>query len=244
MSNWEICMVETNISVGLIRWEKNGIDADLGQLEAMPGNLTNPESFNFQFLSEFVEGANYRTIVAEPNPGTLNNMIKAAKQLKKRGVKFIVTSCGFNAIFNRELSNSVDIPVISSSLIQVPLVSSMINNDQRIAIITASKKHLTEKHLLNVGITESIRYVIAGLDDSDEFQKINSDPDAELAVDKFTEEVLFIIGKLISLYGNIGAVVMECTDLPPFSDAVRKKFNLPVFDIVTLVNMVYETERQ
>jgi aspartate/glutamate racemase len=237
-------MKESDINVGLIRWEKNGIGADLGQLEAMPGNLTNPESFNIQFLSEYVEGANYRTIVTEPNPGTLDKMIKAAKQLKKRGAGFIVTSCGFNAIFNRELSDSVDIPVISSSLIQVPLVSLMIKSDQCIAIITADKKHLTKKHLLNAGIKDNIGYVIGGLDDSEEFQKINSDSAAELNVDKFTKEVLAIIEELITSCGNIGAVVMECTDLPPFSDAVRKKFHLPVFDIVTLVNMVYETVRR
>ena len=234
--------MKSTIKVGLIRWEKNGIDANLGQLEAMPGNLINPKTFNFQFLSEYVEGANYRTIVKEPNHATLNKMIKAAEQLKKQGANFIVTSCGFNSIFNTELSNSVDIPVISSSLIQVPLVSLMIKNDQYIMIVTADKKHLTEEHFVNAGITKKINYVIAGLDNSEEFQKVNSNPNAELNVEKFSKEVLSIIKKTISSNCNIGAVVMECTDLPPFSDAVRKKFNLPVFDIVTLVNMVYEAE--
>ena len=225
--------------IGMIRWEENGIGADLGQLEAMPGNLTNPKTFKFKFLSEYVEGANYRSIVREPNLVTLEGMINAAKKLKCRGAKFIVTSCGFNAYYNRELADSVDIPVISSSLIQVPMVSSMIKSDQYIAIITADRKHLTDRHLLNAGITDRVNYIIAGLDESEEFQKINSNPDAELNVDKFTKEVLSIIEELILSYRNIGAVVMECTDLPPFSEAVRKKFNIPVFDIVTLVNMVH-----
>ena len=38
-----------------------------------------------------------------------------------------------------------------------------------------------------------------------------------------------------------GAIVLECTDLPPFAAALRRALRLPVFDIVTLANWVYES---
>jgi Asp/Glu/hydantoin racemase len=38
----------------------------------------------------------------------------------------------------------------------------------------------------------------------------------------------------------MGALVIECTDLPPFAHSIQQKFNIPIFDIVTLTNMVYE----
>merc|ERR1719229_526672 len=32
---------------------------------------------------------------------------------------------------------------------------------------------------------------------------------------------------------TIRAVIMECTELPPYADALRAEFNLPVFDAIT-----------
>jgi Asp/Glu/hydantoin racemase len=40
---------------------------------------------------------------------------------------------------------------------------------------------------------------------------------------------------------GIGAIVLECTDLPPCAAAIRMRTALPVYDIVTLLNMVNET---
>ena len=168
-------------------------------------------------------------------------MIKGAKILEKKGAKVIVTSCGFNAIFQKELADTVSVPVISSSLVQVPMISTMLKEDQTIAIITANKKCLTNKHIRNAGITDDIKYVIGGLDQSTEFQKIHNYPNSELNKSKFTEELLSVVEDLINTNSNIGAIVFECTDLPPFAPTVRKKFNLPVFDIVTLVNMLHSS---
>jgi Asp/Glu/hydantoin racemase len=39
----------------------------------------------------------------------------------------------------------------------------------------------------------------------------------------------------------MGALVIECTDLPPFAHLIQEKIRVPVFDIVTLTNMIYET---
>jgi hypothetical protein len=39
---------------------------------------------------------------------------------------------------------------------------------------------------------------------------------------------------------DIGAFILECTDLPPFADAIRKVTGRPVFDFVTPTNFTYE----
>ena len=44
------------------------------------------------------------------------------------------------------------------------------------------------------------------------------------------------------LYKNnpdMGALVIECTDMPPFSYKVQQLIKKPVFDIVTLTKYVY-----
>jgi Asp/Glu/hydantoin racemase len=39
---------------------------------------------------------------------------------------------------------------------------------------------------------------------------------------------------------DVSAIVLECTDLPPFAAAIRQATGVPVFDMVTLTNMLYE----
>jgi len=83
-------------------------------------------------------------------------MIEAAQAMEQEGVKAIMTSCAFNAIFQRELANAVDVPVFASSLIQVQLVHQMLKKGQKVGIITADRVHLTEEHLEKAGITKTI----------------------------------------------------------------------------------------
>jgi hypothetical protein len=45
---------------------------------------------------------------------------------------------------------------------------------------------------------------------------------------------------MLGKYKKTGAIVLECTDLPPFADAIHKETNLAVFDIVMLIRMVQE----
>jgi Asp/Glu/hydantoin racemase len=47
------------------------------------------------------------------------------------------------------------------------------------------------------------------------------------------------IARAIQENNDVGAIVLECTDLSPFAEAVQRETELPVFDIVILANMIY-----
>ena len=47
------------------------------------------------------------------------------------------------------------------------------------------------------------------------------------------------VSTLLSGNPGIGAIVFECTDLPPFSEEVSREFGLPVYDIITLGRWFY-----
>jgi hypothetical protein len=47
--------------------------------------------------------------------------------------------------------------------------------------------------------------------------------------------------KLVAQEPTVGAIVLECTNMPPFAAAVQRAVNLPIFDIVTLINMLHES---
>jgi Asp/Glu/hydantoin racemase len=226
--------------IGILGWEAGHKDT-LSQFEQMAGNIANPDTFDFPVTYKRVTGAYYQTVVAQPNAQVLEAMVQAARELEQEGIRAIATSCGFNAIFQRELANAVGVPVFASSLIQVPLVHQMLKEGQRIGIITADKQYLTEKHLEGAGITRMIPVAIRGVEATEEFSKIRADLDAVLDVTRFQEEVVGVAEALVREEPDVGAIVLECTDLPPVAAAMRRATGLPVFDIVTLTNMICES---
>ena len=226
--------------LGILGWEE-GRDDTLAQLEAIPGNIAHPNTFNFPIRYLRVKGASFSNVVLNPSRDVCDAMVTAAKELETSGVMAIATGCGFNALFQRELADSVNVPVFASSLLQVPVVYRMLKKDQRVGIITADSLHLGQTHLQNVGILQDIPVTIYGIEDTEEFSKIRDNPDASLDLDKMTEEIVEVASTLVTDRPEVGAIVLECTDLPPFAAAIRKTTGLPVFDIVTMVYWVMES---
>ncbi|MBD3287724.1 aspartate/glutamate racemase family protein [candidate division KSB1 bacterium] len=225
--------------VGILGWDKKSNDT-LAQLESIPGNISHPDTFSFPVMYKEVPGACYQTVVVNPDKGVQDAMIKSARMLEEAGVHAIMGNCGFDALFQKDLAEAVRVPVFTSSLLLVPLVYRMFAKARNIGIITADKPFLTKEHLQAVGITDEIPIRISGLDKTEEFQKIRSDINATLDVEKLEKEVLHLAEELVREPTQIVAIVLECTDLPPFAAAIRKSTGVPVFDIVTLAYMVYE----
>ena len=229
----------TNPIIGILGWEKSSNDT-LAQLDLLPGNIAHPDTFDFPVIYKQVKGACYQTIVVDPDNQVLQEMVETARILEKEGIRAIMGNCGFNSLFQKQLARAVKIPVFSSSLLLVPMVARFFGDDRKIGIITADKPHLTSKHLQAVGITPDIPVCIYGIEEMSEFKKIRQDPSAELDINLFEQQILAVAHEMVLNNNTIGAIILECTDLPPFSAAIRKSTGLPVFDIVTLANMVYD----
>ena len=227
--------------IGMLCWEERTIPASLRELSELPGNSTNPLTFSFPILYEPILGANIDTVVKQPSRLLLAPMIEACRRMENKGIRAITTSCGFNALFQEELASSVSIPVFTSSLLQVPFVYRMLQADRTIGIITADKASLTRAHLQAVGIERSIPVCIAGLENTKAFSHTDVSSNQPLDIQGFKEELLDTVARLLEQAPRTGAIVLECTDLPPFADDIRRATNLPVFDIVTLTNFVYNS---
>lgn len=208
------------------------------QLETLKGNSTNPDSYNFPVRFCHVKGANIHTILERPDRGVLQEMIREAQIMVSEGARVITTSCGFNAIFQQQLADALDVPVFTSSLLQVPLVHAMLGQGKEIGVITAKKAALHRDHRKAVGISESVPVRILGLEECPEWGKIFTEPDEELNLDIIREEVVGVARIAVEKFPSIRAFVLECTDIPPFAQSIRKETGLPVFDFLTLVNIV------
>lgn len=204
----------------------------------IPGDIGNAATFSFPVRYQVVQGASPQRVVKEADARLLAPFIEAARSLEREGVKAIATSCGFLAIFQRGLSAAVDIPVLSSSLLQVPLAHAMLNRGKKVGILTARAQSLTDRHLAGVGIRD-IPLVVAGMDDAEEFTGVFIEGKPSLDPDKVRKEMVRAAQKLAKDHPDIGALVLECTNMPPYAQAVQEVLKIPVFDMVTLVRHVH-----
>jgi Asp/Glu/hydantoin racemase len=203
-----------------------------------PGHVRNASTFDFPVMYRVIQGATPRRVVDEADPDLLQPFIAAARELEREGVLGITGSCGFLALFQRELADSVAIPMFVSSLIQVSMVSRMLKRDQKVGILTARKRSLTRAHLEGVG-ADQVPVCVAGMDNQSEFcEVVLEGRRRELDMDRLAAEVDSVVDEMGDENPDMGALVIECTDLPPFAHRIQQRLNLPVFDIVTLTNMV------
>lgn len=208
-------------------------------LPRIPGDVGNASTFSFPVRYKNVKGALF-TRIRTGDPTLIQPYIDAARELEEEGVRAVATSCGFLAAFHKELTNAVKIPVFSSSLLQVHLASRIINPEQKVGIITASAQSLGEKQFRGIGI-ENIPVVVAGMDESEEFRYTIYDHNPDMDVEKVAREVVQVAQNLVRKNPEIGAIVLECTNMPPYARRIQDAVRLPVFDIVTLINYAYST---
>ncbi len=224
--------------IGILCWESGQAPRGLVQLESLRGNSTNPDSYDFPVRFCRVKGANIQTILEKPSMAIMEKMIDEADNMAKEGIRAITTSCGFNAIFQKGLADALGVPVFTSSLLQVPFVHQILGRRSEIGVITAKKAALKEEHFRAVGITPDIPVKVFGMEENPEWNKIFIAPGEDVDLDVIRTEVIGTAMKAVEKNPGIGAFIMECTDLPPFSQAIREATGRPVFDFITLVNYV------
>lgn len=204
----------------------------------IPGDIGNATTWDFPVMYRVVKETSPAKVVGRVGPKLLKPFIDAARDLEKLGVKAITTTCGFLALFQEEISNSVNVPVFTSSLMQIPLVYRMLRRNQKVGIITIDSRLLTKKYLVSVG-ADSVPTIIVGTEDRKEFTRAILGNEITLNVKKAEDELVTVAKKLVRQHAEIGAIVLECTNMPPYARSIQQEVNLPVFDIYTLVNIVY-----
>jgi len=229
----------------IIKGGPNTYGAAIGVLSSesyyykLPGHVKNALTFDFPVTYKIIKGAFSKVIVEQKGGNLLNSFIEGAKELEKEGVKAITGSCGFLLLFQDKITSAVSVPVFISSLLQIPLVHKMIGKDKKVGILVASQKSLTNDYLIAAG-AENVPVCVTGMDGKKEFQEVIIQKlRTEIDIQKMEEEVLEVVKELYNNNPTMGALVIECTDLPPFGYKIQQMIKKPVFDIVTLTKYVH-----
>ncbi|WP_136796565.1 aspartate/glutamate racemase family protein [Desulfosediminicola ganghwensis] len=226
--------------LGVLCWEGGSNPKGLEQLESLPGNSTNPLTYSFPVLFKRVKGANYQSVLVSPDTALIGPMVEAAETMIEQGVKSIITSCGFNAIFQQELAAVLKVPVFTSALMQIPFIRISLGG-RKILVITASKKDLKQEHFQAIGVADMRGIEIYGMDEMPEWSKISRSPDQPLSIEKVEKEIVSLAVTAKEDHPDAGAILLECTDLPPFANAVRKAVGLQVYDLSTMVSLIHDS---
>lgn len=210
------------------------------QFPRVPGDIGNASTFDFPVRIRMVVGANVQRVVQEGDESLLPEFIEAAKELEAAGVRAITTSCGFLIAFQKQLSQAVDIPVFTSSLLQVPMVSRMLPENKKVGILVMDSRRFAKSHLRAAGITDE-PIVIMGAEEAPDFYGAYENPAGTKEIDseKLERAVIAMLRHLVQKNPEVGAIVCEGINFAPYAAGVQEAIGLPWFDIIDLTKLVY-----
>jgi Asp/Glu/hydantoin racemase len=203
----------------------------------LPGNVVNANSYNFPVRFALVEGGTPERLLYQADMSMLDAVIAGAKKLEAEGVRAIVCACGFFALFHKQVRDAVNIPVMGSSLLQVPFIHQI--TGKRVGIVTADSSCLKPVHFENTAISPDIPVAIEGLETSQAFHRGILENVGELDDDAICEDVVKAALRLVEKHDDIGAILLECSDTPRYAHAVQAATGLPVFDFTTMIDYVH-----
>lgn len=212
---------------------------DMDGFTRVPGDVGNASSFGFSVQYKLLRNLSLNDVIArQPTKKGIAAMVSAAQEFEREGVRAIATTCGLFSVFQTILAGAVRIPVLTSALLQVPMVSLLIGQHRKVGIMTANSDILTPEHLTAVGITSSTPYVLWGVNErpSEESVWIFDELDPQLRTRRLEDQLSLSAQRMVEAHPDIGAIVLECTNMPPASKAIQHATGLPVFDVISLIN--------
>ena len=203
------------------------------------GDVGNAKTWDFPVLYRTVEGFKPEKVVLNLEMNDIEPFIEAALDLQSKGVKAITTSCGFLAMFQEEIAKRLDVPIFTSSLVMLPMLCRMTG---KVLVLSANSDTLSKRHLeASCGNLSDFDYKIIGTQNEENFTDFTVYNWESVDTDKCQAEILKVLHAELDGDNSYKCILLECTNLPPYSDVIRKEFGLPVFDIVSLVNLVHSS---
>ena len=211
-----------------------------------PGDVGNASTYDFPVRTKVVKGLHWypgpQQSWGERRPNEVDLLVDAAKELEADGVRAIVTCCGFFSTLQDVLVREVSIPLFTSPLILLPLLLRMIDPMKKVAVVTASKPHLTDQFLLVDGLDELDRVTVVGAETSSEFMQTHMGgkrTSMDLAL--LEKQVVEIVDRHAEENPDLGMILLECTSFPTFAAAIQDKTRLPVVDYVGFIEFIYRS---
>ncbi len=225
----------SGVTIGLVQFRAN--------LPMMPGNMGNATTFDFPMLYREMNSDNVLDVMATtPVENFTDGVVEAAKWLELQGVSAIMGNCGFFGHYQKVVQERIDTPFFSSSLMMLPMIVRSMPKNKKVGVVTANGALLRSGPAMeNCGLSpedKAKRVVIEGCENDKEFAAAMACTGTYNAA-RFEADVLSGVKRLMKKDKNIGAIMLECTELSPHAVAVQKMVKMPVWDYTSLTNWIY-----
>lgn len=203
----------------------------------VPGDVGNPSTWPFPVRIEVVRDASPERVVRGRAEGLLDAFVAAGRSLAQVGAAAIVTTCGFLALHQRSLADRLPVPFAASSLLLLPMLARVLPGARRPGVLTIDAAALTPAHLVAVGA--DLATPVAGVAPDGAFARTFLGNRATLDFAAAERDVLDAGERLVAAHRDIGAIVLECANMPPYAARLRARLGLPVYDMVDLGRWLY-----
>lgn len=198
------------------------------------GDIGNAATWPFPVRYRVVSAASPDRVVRHRAEGLLEAFIAAGRDLVAEGVCGITTSCGFLSLVQRDLAAALDVPVAASSLTQVPMVDRLLPPGRRTGILTISGSTLTRAHLVAAGVAADTP--VGSTEGGREFTRAILDDAPSLDVAAARADTVEAAQAMKAARPDLGALVLECTNMTPYAADVSAATGLPVYTMESFVS--------
>lgn len=208
----------------------------------VPGNVVNAYTYDFPVKMKAVKDLDVPGLLSG-DPSFGGAIVQAAKELQEEGVRAVSGACGFFGFFQKQVAAALDIPVALSSMMQATWIQATLKPGQRIGVLTADESSIKKELLENCNIQDPDLLVIKDLRHAPQFSAI-LEGRGHFDNGVVRQEVTGAAQELVAENPAIGAILLECSDMPPYAVDVQRAVGLPVFDFITLIRWLHNATTQ
>lgn len=199
----------------------------------LPGDIGHPDTFPFPVTRRIVRGADPSRVVEGGAAGLLDAFVAGGRALVAEGAQGIATSCGFLVTLQRELAAALPVPVATSALLLWPAIQATLPRGRCVGVLTFSAEALTARHRAAAGMPFDA--AVEGFAADSLFRAVYGDRGGASDRAALEREAVAAALRLVRHHPEVGAILCECTNLPPHAAAIRTATGLPVHDAVGFV---------
>jgi Asp/Glu/hydantoin racemase len=203
----------------------------------LPGNIQNATTLPFPVAYECVRDVDANDVFGASARLEIG-LQEAALRLEQRGVRAIIGACGSFAAFQSILTARLQIPVFASILNQIDFILSAMPQEKKLAIVFANQKSFSDRIRKQCRIHEPERLLITDCMSLPAFQAMLTDAFSPQSL-QLEAEVVEHVAKFIDQHPEAGGIMLQCSELPPFAAAIQRRVHLPIFDVVTLAQWLF-----
>jgi hypothetical protein len=201
----------------------------------LPGDVGHPQAFGRPVRHRVVQGALAGRVVASADDLRASGLVPAfrdaALQLQDDGAAVVTTSCGFLVLLQDELSSALRVPVVTSSLLQLP---ALLAREPQVGVLTISAERLGTAHLLAAGVPrERLRdVVVQGVDPGGPFAGCILGDQPTMDVEGAARDVAAAACALRRRAPTVRVAVLECTNMPPHAAQAARASGLRLVSLL------------